>query len=127
MRRGGNLMLPKRNVSDGKGNRTAEVNHAVFTVRLDPQRQTPAQHVREGLFNVVANLLVVIACAEVPGDHQLVLKSILTLYEIVKMHMPHLTDLFLAVTGCNKRHLRDEHLGAVHFRTGIEPFDRAVA
>ena len=83
--------------------------------------QSPVQHVGQRFFHKAADLLVVVAGAEMPGNNPLVAEPITPLHEIVQMHVSVFVDFFLAMTWRDERHLGNQDLGVVQCRTSIKP------
>ena len=74
-----------------------------------------------------ADLPRMVTRAEVREDDLRVLESIAALHDVVQMHVPVLVDLVLAVARRDKRHLRNQHVGAIHVGIVVQPLRSAVA
>ena len=59
--------------------------------------QSPVEHVWQRLLDKRLDLTRMVARAEMAGDHQLVLESVLAIDPIIKVHVPMLVNLLLAV------------------------------
>ena len=67
-----------------------------------------------------------VARAEMAGDDELVLESVLPIDPVVEVHVAMLVDFFLTVLRCNERKLGNENLRLEHLRASIKTLRRTV-
>ena len=74
---------------------------------LQPKLQASVKPVWERLIDPTLDLCIVVPRAEVAADDDLVLKVVSPSHDIIKVSVPMLMNLFLAMVRGDKRHLRN--------------------
>src|SRR6185369_7721106 len=100
-------------------NDEARMTNDEWPLTLQPEMEAATQHVGEVFFDVMKDLLVVVAGAEVGGDDEFVLEAIASLDKIVEVHVAMLVNFVLAVVGGDEGHFGDQDFGFVEVGIGI--------
>ena len=86
----------------------------------EPDSEFLFQAGREFFFEVIVDLLGVVAGAEVGDDDEFVVEEVGTVEEVVEVHVAELVDVFLAMVRRDEGQLANQDLGLVHHRVVVE-------
>jgi hypothetical protein len=88
---------------------------------------SPAQHIGQRFFNERPHGLRMVSRTEMSRDHEFVLKTVTSLYDVIQVHVAEFVNLVTTMIGRDESQLANQHLRFVHHGVIVQPAWRAIA